>query len=250
MPNLLAGVRRERCEELRLDLDEPAEHFRARAALRSPKVPRPSRLDVEVPMAKGRLVVHPLHRGPSRLNGTVQDTEEPGVDAVPLGAAPVSGAREPEPIAEPRRSRGRELEVQIRVVEAVPGVRHRHADRIRPPFPNRVADVPYVPFRLRHLATLEANPAVDPVPARPQHLRKHGGVDERTERHVVLYQVFARVSQVDRVPEYDFLAQDFNHLDLKAQAAGDRPRASFPEEDVIDEGVVQALRTRADRSER
>src|SRR2546422_8858739 len=114
MPNLLAGVRRERCEELRLDLDEPAEHFRARAALRSPDVPRPSRLDVEVPVAKGRLVVHLLHRGPSRLNGTVQDTQEPGVDAMPLLPAAGAPGREPGPIAEPCGSRGRELEVQSR----------------------------------------------------------------------------------------------------------------------------------------
>src|SRR5439155_368305 len=83
------------------------------------------------------------------------------------------------------------------------------------------------------LATLEANPAVDPVPAGPQLFRKHGGVDEQAERHVVLHQVFARVAEVDRIPVHEFLAQVFNHLDLKAQAAGDRPRVALPQEDVI-----------------
>src|SRR3989441_9156876 len=228
MPDLLAGMRRKRGEELRLDLDEPTKDVRPRTALRSPDVPRPSGLDVEVPVAKGGLVVHLLHRRPGRLNRTVQDTQEPGVDTVPLLPASGSPGREPEPIAEPCGSRGRELEVQIRVVEAVSRVRDGHPDPIRPPFADRVADVPYVPFRLRHLATLEANPAVDPVPAGPQLLRKHGGVDEQAERHVVLHQVLARVAEVDRIPVCEFLAQAFNHLDLKAQAAGDRPRATLP----------------------
>src|SRR2546422_1327107 len=126
MPNLLAGMWRERCQKLRLDLDEPTKDLRSRMALRSPEVPGPSGLDIEVPVAKGGLVVHLLHRRPGRLDRAVQDTQEPGVDAVPLLPAAGFPDREPEPIAEPCGSRGREREVQIRVVEAGPRVRHAH----------------------------------------------------------------------------------------------------------------------------
>src|SRR6266571_5077412 len=119
VPDLFASMGCERREELRLDLDEPTSNLRPRPALGSPDVPRPSGLQVEVAVAERGLVGHRFHRFACRLNRAAQDAQEPRINPAPFLPRGMARHREPDPLGQPSRSHGREVQVDVRVVEPI-----------------------------------------------------------------------------------------------------------------------------------
>src|SRR6266581_300114 len=241
VPDLLHDVRHERGQQLRLHIDEPSQHVRVGPPFRPPNVPGPSRLQVEIAVTQDRLVVHPLHRGPARLNRTVEDAQEPRVDPTVLPAAGMLRGREPEPFSDAGLRGLREVHVDVRIVEAISGVGDGQADDVGAPLAHRFADIPDVPARLRHLPPRQAHPPVHAEPAGPELLREDGGVSEQAECHVVLDQVFPGVPQVERVPIRELASEVLDHFHVQAQARCDGLRTSAPEEQKIEERVVEAL---------
>src|SRR6266699_423795 len=184
MPDLFASMGCKRSEEFRLDLHEPTGDLRSGPALRSTNVPRPSGLQVEVPVAERGLVVHRLHRSAGRLDRATQDAQEPRIDSPPFLPRGMARRREPDPVRDPSSGGRGEVQVDVRIVEPVPGVR---------------------------------------------------------DRHVVLDEILSGVPQVDRVPVQELAAQVLDHRRLHAEAARDGLRGPLAEEDVVEEGVVEAL---------
>src|SRR5207249_10226823 len=97
MPNLLARMGHKGSEQLRLDVEAAPQHLREGLVLRTPDVPGPRRLQVEVPVAEGSFVIHPLHRGSARLDRAIEDAQEPRVDSPVILPGRVLGGRESEP---------------------------------------------------------------------------------------------------------------------------------------------------------